>query len=57
MDKKETALLHLQVPDWGCDQGKAGTFALEVKMAAEGCAGPKRAVSLARGKKGLVGKV
>ena len=37
----------LPVLDWGWNQGKAGTCAIEVKMAAGGGAGPKRPISLA----------
>ena len=37
----------LPVLDWGRNQGKAGTCAIEVKMAAGGGAGPKRPISLA----------
>lgn len=38
------------VPDWGWDKGKAGTYTIKVKMVAEGSAGTKRAISLARKK-------
>ena len=46
------------VPGWGWDQEKAGTCVIEIKMAAGGGrgAGPKRPVSLAGGKKGLVAR-
>lgn len=46
----------LPLPDGGWDQGKAGTGAIEVKMAAWGGAGPKRPLSLAWGQRGLVGR-
>ena len=44
----------LLVPDWGWDQGKAGTCVIEVRMAAGRGTGPEKPVSLARGKTGLV---
>ena len=43
----------LLVPDWGWDQGKAGTCTIEVKMAAGGGSVSKKPASLARGNRGI----
>ena len=39
----------------GWDQGQAGIYAIEVKMVAWGGSGPESSISVAWGKKGLVG--
>ena len=40
--QRKTPYYLLLVPDWGLDQGKAGTYTIEVRMVAGGGgAGPK----------------